>query len=58
VPVDPAGAADVDAARAAGIPVALFAPDGTGIPGADAVFTDYRALPETLVKIAERRPTN
>ncbi len=49
---------DVDAARAAGIPVALFAPDGTSIPGADTVFTDYRALPETLVKIAERRPPN
>ena len=45
---------DVDAARAAGIPVALFAPDGTGIPGADAVFADYRDLPETLAGLAAR----
>jgi phosphoglycolate phosphatase len=45
---------DVDAARAADIPVALFAPDGTDIPGADAVFIDYRDLPETLARLAAR----
>ena len=45
---------DVDAARAADIPVALFAPGGTDIPGADAVFIDYRDLPETLARLAAR----
>jgi len=43
---------DVDAARAAGVPVALFAPDGGGIAGADAAFTDYRELLPTLMRIA------
>ena len=46
---------DVNAARAAGVPVALFAPDGGGIPGADAVFADYRDLLPMLVRIAERQ---
>ena len=47
---------DVDAARAAGVPVALFAPDGGGIPGANAIFTDYRDLLPTLTHMAEIRP--
>ena len=47
---------DVDAARAAGVPVALFAPDGGGIPGADATFTDYRDLLPTLTRMAETQP--
>ena len=47
---------DVEAARAAGIPVALFAPDGGDIPGASAVFTDYRDLLPTLARIAQTRP--
>lgn len=47
---------DVDAAHAAGVPVALFAPDGTGIPGADAMFADYRDLLPTLTRMAEIRP--
>jgi phosphoglycolate phosphatase len=47
---------DVDAARAAGVPVALFAPDGGGIPGADATFTDYRDLLPTLTGMAETQP--
>jgi phosphoglycolate phosphatase len=44
---------DVDAARAAGVPVALFAPDGGGIPGANAIFADYRDLLPTLTRMAE-----
>jgi len=47
---------DVDAARAAGIPVALFAPDGGGIPGANAIFADYRDLLPTLTRMAEAQP--
>jgi phosphoglycolate phosphatase len=47
---------DVDAARAAGVPVALFAPDGVGIPGANAVFTDYRDLLPTLTRMAGNQP--
>ena len=47
---------DVDAARAAGILVALFAPDGGGIPGANAIFADYRDLLPTLMRIAEPQP--
>ena len=47
---------DVEAARAAGVPVALFAPDGGGIPGADAVFADYRDLLRTLTRMAETQP--
>lgn len=47
---------DVDAARAAGVPVALFAPDDGGIPGANAIFADYRDLLPTLMRIAEPRP--
>jgi len=47
---------DVDAARAAGVPVALFAPDRTGIPGADAMFADYRDLLPTLTRMAETQP--
>jgi phosphoglycolate phosphatase len=43
---------DVEAARAAGIPVALFAPDGSGIPSAGAVFADYRDLLPALARIA------
>jgi phosphoglycolate phosphatase len=43
---------DVEAARAAGVPVALFTPDGGGVPGADAVFTDYRDLLPTLTRVA------
>jgi phosphoglycolate phosphatase len=46
---------DVDAARAAGVPVALFAPDGSGIAGANAAFTDYRDLLPTLMRIAAMR---
>ena len=42
---------DVDAARAAGIPVALFSPDGSNKPNADAVFTRYDALTATLEKL-------
>jgi phosphoglycolate phosphatase len=47
---------DVDAARAAGVPVALFAPDGGGIPGANAIFADYRDLLPTLTRMAETQP--
>ena len=47
---------DTDAARAAGVPVALFAPDGGGIPGANAVFTEYRDLLQTLARMAEAQP--
>jgi len=47
---------DMDAARAAGVPVALFAPDGGGIPGANAVFTEYRDLFQTLARMAETQP--
>jgi phosphoglycolate phosphatase len=47
---------DVDAARAAGVPVALFAPDGGNIPGANAIFADYRNLLPTLMRIAEPQP--
>jgi len=47
---------DVDAARPAGIPVALFAPDGGGIPGANAIFADYRDLLPTLTRMAEAQP--
>lgn len=47
---------DVEAARGAGIPVALFAPDGGDIPGANAVFTDYRDLLPTLTRIAATQP--
>ena len=47
---------DVEAARAAGIPVALFAPDGSEVPGADAIFADYRDLLATLTRIAAARP--
>lgn len=47
---------DVDAARAADVPVALFAPDGGGIPGANAIFADYRDLLPTLMRIAEPQP--
>jgi len=47
---------DVDAARAAGVPVALFAPDGDGVPGADAMFADYRDLLPTLTRMAETQP--
>lgn len=42
---------DVDAARAAGIPVALFAPDSTDDRGANAIFHDYRDLIPTLAAI-------
>ncbi|WP_066809469.1 HAD-IA family hydrolase [Sphingomonas asaccharolytica] len=48
---------DVDAARAAGVPVALFAPDGGGVPGANAVFADYRDLLPTLTRMAKAQPT-
>jgi phosphoglycolate phosphatase len=47
---------DVDAARAAGVPVALFAPDGGAIPGADATFADYRDLLSTLTRMAGTKP--
>jgi phosphoglycolate phosphatase len=47
---------DVDAARAAGIPVAVFAPDGGGVPGASATFADYRDLLPTLGRMAETQP--
>ena len=47
---------DVEAARATGIPVALFAPDGGSIPGTDAVFADYRDLLPTLTRIAAAQP--
>jgi len=47
---------DIEAARAAGIPVALFAPDGSDIPGANAAFADYRDLLPTLTRIAATRP--
>jgi phosphoglycolate phosphatase len=47
---------DVGAARAAGVPVALFAPDGPGIPGADAMFADYRDLLPSLTRMAETQP--
>jgi phosphoglycolate phosphatase len=47
---------DVDAARAAGVPVALFAPDGGAIPGANAIFADYRDLLPTLTRMAETQP--
>jgi phosphoglycolate phosphatase len=43
---------DIQAARAASIPVALFAPDGSDIPGANAAFADYRDLLPTLTRIA------
>ena len=45
---------DIEAARAAGIPVALFAPDGSDLPGADAAFADYRELLPTLTRMATR----
>jgi len=44
---------DIGAARAAGVPVAVFAPDGTGIAGANAIFADYRDLLPTLIRIAQ-----
>jgi phosphoglycolate phosphatase len=47
---------DVEAARAAGIPVALFAPDGGDIPGANVVFTDYRDLLPTLARVDLAQP--
>jgi len=47
---------DVNAARAAGVPVALFAPDGGGIPGSNAIFADYRELLPTLERIAATQP--
>ena len=43
---------DIDAARAAGVPVALFSPDGTAVPGADAVFDRYGELIATLESMA------
>jgi len=48
---------DVDAARAAGVPVAVFAPDGGGVPGANAIFANYRDLLPTLIRMAETQPT-
>lgn len=48
---------DVAAARAAGVPVALFAPDDGAIPGADAIFADYRDLLSTLTRIAGTQAT-
>lgn len=47
---------DVGAARAAGVPVALFAPDGGSIPGANATFAEYRELLPVLQRIAATQP--
>jgi len=47
---------DVGAARAAGVPVALFAPDGGSIAGANATFAEYRELLPALERIAATQP--
>lgn len=46
---------DVGAARAAGMPVALFSPSGAADLGANAVFTRYDQLAEILERIAAVR---